>query len=380
MPIDLYRPLGLEEPQPPRPPRRFTARGVGVAVLFVMLAAGSAATALLQPERREARYDPTAASATPVAVEREAMPSLPSTPVPTIQRGPEDIGTPAVGAAPLVVSEPGSLRQAPQQAHIPDDALIESSPFGPLPVRGPDGRRPLDVYAGAPAQNLGTRIAIVVGGLGISQTGSQYAINRLPAGVTLAFASAGNSLSRWMQDARREGHELILQVPMEPFGYPNVTPGEHTVTVDDVNAGQMDDLDWSLGRMTNYVGIMPFMGARVTSDEAATKALLDETARRGLLFFDDGASARSLAQETAVNEQAPFARADIQIDQSRTAADLQSQLDALERTARAKGSAIGIASAFRESVDAIASWIDEARERGVEVVPVSDLALDPERR
>ena len=37
-------------------------------------------------------------------------------------------------------------------------------------------------------------VAIVLGGLGLSQTGTQRAIRELPGEVTLAFAASGNSL------------------------------------------------------------------------------------------------------------------------------------------------------------------------------------------
>ncbi len=48
--------------------------------------------------------------------------------------------------------------------------------------------------------------------------------------MTLAFAASGNSLQRWMQEARRSGHELLMQIPMEPFDYPNNDPGPLTLT------------------------------------------------------------------------------------------------------------------------------------------------------
>ena len=68
-------------------------------------------------------------------------------------------------------------------------------------------------------------------GLAVSQTGTQEAIEKLPAEVTLAFAPQGNSIGRWMQAARRKGHEIFMQVPLEPFDYPNVNPGRNTLTV-----------------------------------------------------------------------------------------------------------------------------------------------------
>ena len=73
----------------------------------------------------------------------------------------------------------------------------------------------------------------------------------------------------------------------------------------------------------------------------------------------------------------PHAFGDMQLDgELRTDAILK-KLDELERVARRNGSAIGVASAFDESVDAISKWSEDAATRGIEIVAVSALADDP---
>lgn len=368
------------------------------AVVLLVLA-GSAATVLLQPKLGRTDFFAEQAARERVEAERvAAMPpaSIPSQPLQPLQPSPRieaselprpDLPTITyppgeTGAASrmIAVRDPGSLRQPLASAALADDALIEPGDAGPLPVRGPDGRRAFDVYSVPTASDVGTRVAIVVGGLGISQTGTQAAIRKLPPGVTLAFAPQGNSLGRWMQDARRGGHELLLQVPMEPFGYPGVTPGPHTVTADDALAGRFAELANSLGRMTNYVGVMNYMGARISADDAAIRGLLAELGRRGLLYLDDASSARSRARDAARDTGTVFAASDVLIDASQEPAEIRKQLETLERVARADGTAIGVASAFDVSVDAVAAWIREAEARGIKVVPISALAMDPENR
>src|SRR5690606_27816027 len=201
--------------------------------------------------------------------------------------------------------------------HLPDRALIEQSEMGPLPVRGADGRRPFDVYARPWSGARGARIAIVIGGLGLSQTGTQEAIAALPPEVILAFAPQGNSIDRWMQAARRKGHEIIIQVPLEPFDYPNMNPGRNTLTVAASKNQNLRALRWALSRTTNYTGVMNYMGARFTADDAAMQELMEELGERGLLYLDDGTSARSVAEMVAGKNGAPFASADAVIDQLR---------------------------------------------------------------
>ena len=390
---DLDRPLGRDRPRR-KPSRRPSGRAVLTVAAIVLLAGASVSTVLLQPRLQHVDVfaDLAAQKAADAAKLAAAVPAplsplprspkivtqpLPDPSLPTITYPPDETG---MAGQMITVNEAGALHQSPTMAANPDDALIEPSDVGPLPIRGPDGRRPFDVYSVAPSSDVGIRIAIVVGGIGISQTGSQAAIKTLPAGVTLGFAAAGNSLDRWMQEARRNGHELILQVPMEPFGYPQTSPGEHTVTADAVAEGVFDELFWSLGRTTNYVGVMNYMGARVSADPAAMRALLDELARRGLMYLDDASSPRSLARDTARDAGTPFAAASVLLDASQQPEAIGKQLAALERIARAEGSAIGIASAFDVSTTTIAAWIAEAEGRGIKIVPLSSLAIDPEHR
>ncbi|MBB3999903.1 divergent polysaccharide deacetylase family protein [Aureimonas pseudogalii] len=386
---ELYRPLGQNlTSTSPRDHRRWRTAGVA-AMLVAGLAGGSAFAVLGQPD-----FTPPARQAAPVEALAPSRVAAAEGPGPQIVRMEESGGVTITGGdgVPRVdgttnpytgsirVLEPGSLRQPQAFAHLPDQALIEPSDEGPLPIRSGDGRRPLDVYAGTSNGTLGTRIAIVVGGLGISQTGTQQAVERLPAGVTLGFAASGNSLDRWMQTARRNGHELLLQAPLEPFGYPDVSPGEHTLTVADAAARRFEALDWSLGRLTNYVGVMNYMGARFNAETKALEPFLGELNRRGLLYLDDGTSARSQARDVATAGGTPFASADLVLDDDRNPQAIARQLDALERVARARGTAVGVASAFDVTVAAIAAWADGAAARGIEIVPVSALAFDPETK
>ena len=284
------------------------------------------------------------------------------------------------GNGPALIEASGRIGQDPHLATQPDPGLYEQTEYGRLPVKSKRGERPMDVYARPSSGNGGTRIAIVVGGLGLSQTGTLNAINELPDEVTLAFASTGNSLQRWMQAARRAGHEILLQVPMEPFGYPQSDPGPHTLTVKGGTGEDMANLHYAMGRLTNYTGIMNYMGGRFMADGKSMEPVLRDVARRGLLFLDDGSSAQSRAGSLAQGLAAPFAKADLQIDSELDRGAILKKLDELEQIARSKGQAIGVASAFDTSIQAIATWANEAKARGVEIVGVSALVDDPQHR
>ena len=181
-----------------------------------------------------------------------------------------------------------------------------------------------------------------------------------------------------MPEARRGGHEILLQVPLEPFDYPDNNPGPLTLLHDASDAKNIKRLHQAMGRMTNYTGIMNFLGGRFLSDAPALEPVMRDIASRGLLFLDDGTSAQSLTGTYAKAFGAPHAFADVVLDQEVSKEAVLKKLDELERVAMKKGSAIGVASAFDESVDAVTEWARDAQGRGIEIVGVSALADVPD--
>lgn len=351
-------------------------RAVWLVLVAVVLFASSGAVALRERPFREPTHNDVAEILRGGMQEEAAQPKRAFDIAPqNLGRSPEtEFGAPNA----IIVRDPSSVGQHARLAHLPDRDLLEDSETGPLPVRGADGRRPFDVYARPWSGTRGAKIAIVIGGLGISQTGTQDAIAKLPPEITLAFAPLGNSLIRWMQEARRAGHELMLQVPMEPFDYPNVDPGRYTLLTQATPEQNLENLHRVLSRMTNYVGIMNYMGSRFTADRNAMTLLMKELSKRGLSFLDDGTSARSLAQEVALTQRVPLAFADLVIDHEREPGAIFAKLDELERIARARGFAVGGGSALGVTVDTVAAWAGEVRKRGIELVPVSAVTHDPE--
>jgi uncharacterized protein len=284
------------------------------------------------------------------------------------------------GSLIIRVPEPESGKLAP----APDRRLVERSRYGLLPKVGADGAKPWHVYARAAAPAPGgakpsAKVALLVTGLGISQSATAGAIAKLPGLVTLAFAPYGQELEKQTAAARAEGHEIMLQIPMEPFDYPDNDPGPHTLTARGKPRENLDRLHWAMGRFTGYIGVVNFMGAKLTADEAALSPILREIGSRGLAFLDDGSSSRSVASAVAASAQMPAARADVVVDGTPHADAIDKELARLEEMAKKRGFAIGTASALPLTVDRIARWARALEAKNIQLVPVSN-AFAPEGR
>ena len=69
----------------------------------------------------------------------------------------------------------------------------------------------------------------MIGGLGVSASSTGEAMAKLPGAVTFAFAPYGADVEPAGDARPRRGHEILLQVPMEPFDYPDNDPGPQTL-------------------------------------------------------------------------------------------------------------------------------------------------------
>ena len=329
-----------------------------------------------------------------------ALPELPATAKPEAgadsKSGPEAAASGQPAAAPAtpgtqtVTIIDGSSGKT-QNVQVPseggsktpavDSKLLETSRHGQIPRIGLDGTKAMTAYAGmaaiAPDKADRPRIAVVVGGLGISAATTAEAMAKLPAAVTFAFAPYGGDLGRLASRARGEGHELLLQVPMEPFDYPDNDPGPQTLLTTLSPDQNVDRMQWLMSRMQGYVGVANFMGARFTATEGALAPVLRETAKRGLLYVDDGSSPRSLASQIAGANSLPFVKADIAIDVVPTPSEIDRALVRLEATARENGAAVGMATALPVSIDRLSQWAKAVGDRGFVLVPITAIVAKP---
>jgi polysaccharide deacetylase 2 family uncharacterized protein YibQ len=267
------------------------------------------------------------------------------------------------------------LESANAEGLLPD--LLEETEHGPIPRTAATGETPFETYARpslTPATADGKKlIAIVVTGLGLNETGTANAIDALPDTVTLAFAPYGKGLNRTVASARAGGHEILLEMPLEPFDYPDSDPGPDTLLTGQAPRDNLDKLFTVMAKFGGYVGLINHMGARFTASTADFAPIMEELGARGLGYLDDGSSNRSVATQLAAANRVPFGRADMMLDQNPSRTAILEQLATLEARASDNGQAIGVISALPISVQTLAEWASSAEGNGFAIVPVSAL-------
>lgn len=342
--------------------------------------AGKPAATPSAPSAKPSKSEEPVKSA-PAPETRTAGPDAPAVPSRTADASPAPASKspaeakPAETPAASGTAPNGAIRLAP----APDVALVTLSKHGPLPVISPDGRRASEVYArplSADVQALTRRprVALVIGGMGISATATRNAIDRLPPEVTLSFAPYGKDLQKWIDRARAAGHEVLLELPMEPYDYPENDPGPYTLLADAAPPENIDRLEWLLSRFVGYAGVMNYQGARLVASQDALRPVLEALSSRGLMYVDNGAWPHTKVPDVAAEVGLPVVRGNGLIDRLQNPAGIQKALTRLEDTAGTAGIAVGVGTGFPVTVEQVAAWADQLRGRGFVLVPVTAAA------
>jgi polysaccharide deacetylase 2 family uncharacterized protein YibQ len=386
-PVETRPQLSMSLPEPARPEPANTAGGPG---------AGPG--------------PPTpAAQAEPAGEQGGQGEPEPSTPDP--QRAPANQSAAATGDAEQPAGVAGNIPQPPGSGEgsptdllsgdAPDDAdrnggqetASRSVPAEPAPPDRPasdDGaaapQRPVGDpdapawkrYAQrmAPPQGM-PKIAVIVRGLGLSSAAAETAVNRLPASVSLAFTPyARDRAQAWAAAARRNGHEVLVDLPMEPADYPATDPGPRAIMSGLDTRENLARLDWLLAQVDREVGAVAQMGAAVLTDPQAAEPVLRALKERGLMFVDNGAVADSAAREVARRLDLPFAVNDRTLDGGQVSRRaIESRLVEAERLAREQGLAVVMAHPYPVSLDLLVDWTAELETRGFVLVPATYAAI-----
>lgn len=268
---------------------------------------------------------------------------------------------------------PNTARPAgPPLPRAPLAGLFENSPNGPLPVIAANGRTPAQAYARPfTAQQNRPKISIIIGGLGFNATATAQAIDELPPEVTLSFVPYTQNLQSWVDRARARGHEVMLELPMEPFDPDADDTGPQTLLATAPAQQNVARLEQLLGRATGYFGVTNYQGARFATSAQASAPVTQALRRRGLVFISSGIGQRTALSVEAQRAQLPNTAADRIIDARREADAIDDQLLNLEALALQNQSAIGAGFAYPVTMEQVGRWARDVESRGYQLAPAS---------
>ena len=276
-------------------------------------------------------------------------------------------GVPAA-TAPLAASlTPLRAKPVPN----PDPDLLRDTPFGKIPTPASDGRTAMHYYRnGFDGGDGAPTVSLIIGGLGLNKALTERAIDELPPEVSLAFAPYAKDLDFWTEKARKAGHEVLIELPMENYAGDPSALGAAGLLTTRSPAENLQRLDWLMSRFNGYFAATNYQGGKFAANEDAMAPILARLREAGVGYIDDTGAAGALSRRTGaavasvtrVLPPAPDDSARQRINQ---------ELVALEKLAARDGAALAKAYAFSATIDEIAAWSATLEKKNVTLAPAS---------
>ena len=250
--------------------------------------------------------------------------------------------------------------------------ITEETETGPLPVIAPDGRQPwLEYSRGFKRADRKPRIALIISNLGLSDTYTKATLELLPEDITLSFSHVAPRLKSWVREARQKGHEILLDIPMEPIGFPKNDPGRATLLTSSNEVENLNRLEHIMKQAGGYVGLLGTLGTKFMLHSETFLPVLRSIKQRGLIYVDSRSTSRSLGPELASSIQLPKAFNNVFLDKEPSQEKIKNKLDELERIALKRRFAVGIAQPLPITIEILSQWTKGLKTKQIALAPIT---------
>ncbi len=213
-------------------------------------------------------------------------------------------------------------------------------------------------------------ICIVIDDLGVMHRGTERIV-AMPGPLTLSWFPFAPSLPEQVAGGAARGHEATLHMPMQSFSNSTYQTGPDPLRIDLPPAENLARLRAAIAAVPNVVGLNNHMGSVATHDAALMALVAGETREHSMLFLDSLTIGGSQGFRQAEAAGVPAASRDIFIDDKNNAHLIQTQLAAIEHSARTRGNVIAIGHPRPLTVAALEAWLPTLPQKGFVLWPLA---------
>lgn len=215
------------------------------------------------------------------------------------------------------------------------------------------------------------KVAIIIDDLGIDKKRTLKIIE-LSGAITTSFITYANNLPKQIKEAKKNGKEIMLHIPMEAQSSVDTGPQSLTTHMSALEVSEVLKKNLSSDLLSQgVVGVNNHMGSKFTKDMKSMKHFMKAYSSYGLFFIDSRTIPGSLGVSIADSMGVATAGRNVFIDNKDEVSYILGQLHLLEQEARKRGFAIGIGHPHDGTIKALQEWIPSLSSKGIYLVPVS---------
>ena len=209
-------------------------------------------------------------------------------------------------------------------------------------------------------------IAIVIADLGLE---GEEAIQKqdLSAEITLGFSV--ESYDKPFKHFSTLGHELMLNIPLEPTDYPTEPAGDLTLITELPEQENLKKLEQILDKASIYQGLYSIADEKFTLSQKEAEFLLAHLKQKNILFLSGNNKLSEIAKKMSFH----ILTKDVILDDVISPEAIEAKLAILEKIAHDKGYAIAFGNSYPLTLKLIQEWMTGLNQQGIKIVPITEL-------
>lgn len=217
-------------------------------------------------------------------------------------------------------------------------------------------------------------LAIVIDDLGNNMKGTTEMME-LPVTLTAAIMPFMPTTKEDAELANKNGHEVIVHMPMEPKRGKRSWLGPGAITTDLTDEEIHSRVESAIKEVPHAVGMYHHMGSRATENERVMRVVLEVCKEHGLFYLDSKTTGKSVVGKLANEIGVPYVENNIFFDDIYTTAHITKQADRLAEKLVNKERIIAIGHVGitgTKMVSVLKEYIPVYKEKA-QIVPLSEL-------
>lgn len=214
------------------------------------------------------------------------------------------------------------------------------------------------------------QVVIVIDDMGINIKRTKD-ISSLKYPLTVSFLTYADNLKRQIANSKLSGQEIMAHLPMEPQVMQHFTPKMLTTSMSDKEVSQT--LQEMLSLFPDIVAVNNHMGSKFTEDPHRMAIVMEELAKRNLIFLDSKTTSHSVGPSEAKRHGVKLAERNVFLDNKDNFDYIMGQLHQAEKIARSRGYVIAIGHPKAQTYEALKAWLPTLEEKGLKLVPLSKI-------
>ncbi|MFN2441933.1 MAG: divergent polysaccharide deacetylase family protein [Thermoanaerobaculia bacterium] len=222
------------------------------------------------------------------------------------------------------------------------------------------------------------RIVLILDDVGYDPTATERAA-ALPATINFAVIPGTPHAKRSAEFLASRGFEILCHLPMEPVGYPRISPGDGAILLS-LSDDEIRRRTTALFRQVPHaIGVNNHMGSAATADARVMRSVLEAVRDEGVFFVDSRTSGRSVGHRMATDLGIPSAGRDVFLDDDASVEAIRAQVQRLAQLASANedGVTIAIGHLYPSTLQVLSEEIPKLRAAGFRFLPVSAAVTSP---